>query len=64
MSASPPETFDKLFYDIHPVVEKEQRASAREPWLIFTNTDKFPPKKIMKLYRGLYLHYQANSAKS
>ncbi|NKI74238.1 IS4 family transposase [Dickeya sp. CFBP 2040] len=34
----------------YPTVEKEQRASAKEPWLIFTNTDEFKPREIMKLY--------------
>ncbi|WCG83322.1 IS4 family transposase [Pectobacterium sp. A5351] len=34
----------------YPTVEKEQRASAKEPWLIFTSTDEFKPREIMKLY--------------
>ncbi|QDX96996.1 IS4 family transposase [Pectobacterium carotovorum subsp. carotovorum] len=34
----------------YPTVEKEQQASAKEPWLIFTSTDKFKPREIMKLY--------------
>ncbi|UYA62532.1 Mobile element protein [Pectobacterium sp. F1-1] len=34
----------------HPTTEKEQRASAKEPWLIFTSTEEFKPREIMKLY--------------
>jgi len=34
----------------YPTTEKEQRASAKEPWLIFTSTDEFKPREIMKLY--------------
>jgi len=34
----------------NPKTEKEQQASGREPWLIFTNTDQFKPREIMKLY--------------
>ncbi|ACT06861.1 transposase IS4 family protein [Dickeya chrysanthemi Ech1591] len=34
----------------HPTTEKEQRASAKEPWLIFTRADEFKPREIMKLY--------------
>lgn len=30
--------------------EKEQREAGREPWLIFTSTAEFEPRKIMKLY--------------
>ncbi|MGJ0480211.1 IS4 family transposase [Pantoea agglomerans] len=30
--------------------EKEQREAGREPWLIFTSTTEFEPRKIMKLY--------------
>jgi len=33
-----------------PKTEKEQQASGREPWLIFTSTDQFKPREIMKLY--------------
>lgn len=33
-----------------PTTEKEQKASAREPWLIFSSTDKFEAREIMKLY--------------
>jgi hypothetical protein len=30
--------------------ERDGRASAKEPWLIFSSTDEFSPVKIMKLY--------------
>lgn len=30
--------------------EKEQKAAGREPWLLFTSTDSFKPREIMKLY--------------
>lgn len=30
--------------------EKEQQISGREPWLIFTSTDEYKPREIMKLY--------------
>ncbi|MBH3000766.1 IS4 family transposase [Serratia marcescens] len=33
-----------------PKAEKEQRVSAKEPWLIFSNTDELKPREIMKLY--------------
>jgi hypothetical protein len=33
-----------------PRTDKEQQASGREPWLIFTSTDCFKPREIMKLY--------------
>lgn len=33
-----------------PKTVKEQRAAAKEPWLIFTSTDEFKPREIMKLY--------------
>ncbi|EDR1382620.1 transposase, partial [Salmonella enterica subsp. diarizonae serovar 61:r:z53] len=28
----------------------EKQASAKEPWLIFTSTEEFKPREIMKLY--------------
>ena len=33
-----------------PTTEKEQRISAKEPWLLFSSTDDFKPREIMKLY--------------
>lgn len=33
-----------------PRTEKEQKAAGREPWLLFTSTDSFKPREIMKLY--------------
>ncbi|EHW7085124.1 transposase, partial [Salmonella enterica] len=33
-----------------PTTEKEKQASAKEPWLIFTSTEEFKPREIMKLY--------------
>lgn len=33
-----------------PKTEKEQKASAREPWLIFNSTDEFKACKIIRLY--------------
>jgi hypothetical protein len=30
--------------------EEEQRHAGREPWLIFTSTAEFAPRRIMKLY--------------
>lgn len=33
-----------------PKTEKEQQVSGREPWLIFTSTEQFKPREIMKLY--------------
>jgi hypothetical protein len=33
-----------------PKAEKEQRASTKEPWLIFSSSDDFKPREIMKLY--------------
>ena len=33
-----------------PKTEKEQKASAREPWLIFSSTDEFKACKIIRLY--------------
>ena len=30
--------------------ERDGRASANEPWLIFSSTDEFSPAKVMKLY--------------
>jgi hypothetical protein len=33
-----------------PKAEKEQRVSAKEPWLIFSSSDDFKPREIMKLY--------------
>ena len=30
--------------------EEEQRQAGREPWLIFTSTEEFEPRRIMKLY--------------
>ncbi|MFP2240985.1 IS4 family transposase [Pseudescherichia vulneris] len=34
----------------YPTTEKEQQASAKEPWLIFTSMADFKPREIMKLY--------------
>lgn len=33
-----------------PTTEKEQRISAKEPWLLFSSTDDFKPREIMKMY--------------
>ncbi|EBH1515043.1 transposase [Salmonella enterica subsp. enterica serovar Pensacola] len=33
-----------------PRTEKEQRLSAKEPWLLFSSMDNFRPREIMKLY--------------
>lgn len=33
-----------------PRTEKEQKTAGREPWLLFTSTDSFKPREIMKLY--------------
>ncbi|HCL5074742.1 TPA: transposase, partial [Salmonella enterica] len=33
-----------------PTTEKEKQVSAKEPWLIFTSTEEFKPREIMKLY--------------
>ena len=30
--------------------QKDNRAAAKEPWLIFSSTDEFSPAKVMKLY--------------
>lgn len=33
-----------------PTTEKEQRISAKEPWLLFSSTGDYKPREIMKLY--------------
>ncbi|QUY48718.1 transposase [Serratia plymuthica] len=34
----------------NPTTQKEQQVSGREPWLIFTSTNGFKSREIMKLY--------------
>lgn len=48
-----------------PTTEKEQRISAKEPWLIFSSTDEFRPREIMKLYsRRMQIEQNSRDEKS
>ncbi|MGT8741397.1 IS4 family transposase [Klebsiella oxytoca] len=48
-----------------PTTEKEQRISAKEPWLLFSSTDDFKPREIMKLYsRGMQIEQNFRDEKS
>ncbi|EHC5987704.1 IS4 family transposase [Salmonella enterica] len=48
-----------------PTTEKEKQASAKEPWLIFTSTEEFKPREIMKLYsRRMQIEQNSRDEKS